>query len=87
MADTTTAKLVINSTISTPGARYMCSAIENFYLGTPMSQFEYMHLHISIIPDKIIVAYNLLPKVHNGHAYIEIQKGMGVWMTAGRYSS
>ena len=35
-ADTTTAKLVINSTISTKGAKYMCGDIKNFYLGTPM---------------------------------------------------
>ena len=36
-ADLTTAKLVINITISTPGARYMCGNVKNFYLGTPMA--------------------------------------------------
>ena len=35
-ADTTTAKIIINSTISTPGAKFMCGDIKNFYLGTPM---------------------------------------------------
>eukprot|EP00957_Ditylum_brightwellii_P159296 12125681-Ditylum_brightwellii.AAC.1 len=37
-ADTTTAKLHINSTISTIGARYMYADIKNFYLGTPMEK-------------------------------------------------
>ena len=51
-ADLTTAKLVINSTISTPGARYMCGDVQNFYLGTPMDRYENMRLTISIIPKK-----------------------------------
>eukprot|EP00957_Ditylum_brightwellii_P030592 2318239-Ditylum_brightwellii.AAC.1 len=34
--DTTTAKCVINSTISTPDAKFMCLDAKNFYLGTPM---------------------------------------------------
>ena len=50
--------------------------LKNFYLNTPMERFEYMRLPITIIPDKIIQQYNLLPKVHNGYVYIEICKGM-----------
>ena len=49
-ADLTTAKLFINSTISTPGARYMCGDVKNFYLGTPMARYENMRLTIAIIP-------------------------------------
>jgi hypothetical protein len=75
-ADPTTAKLVINQTLSTPHAKYMCGDIKNFYLGTPMSRYEYMHLPINIIPQEIIEAYNIMPLVHNGHVYIEIQRGM-----------
>jgi hypothetical protein len=41
-ADPTTAKLVINQTLSKPHAKYMCGDIKNFYLGTPMSRYEYM---------------------------------------------
>ncbi len=41
-ADLTTAKILWNSTISTPGARFMCMDIKNFYLNTPMDQREYM---------------------------------------------
>jgi hypothetical protein len=75
-ADTTTAKLVINSTISTPNARYMCGDIKNFYLGTPMARYKYMRLPITIIPQEIIDEYNLLDIVHNGFIYMEIRRGM-----------
>ena len=34
--DITTAKPIINSTIFTPRAKYMCCNIINFYLGTPL---------------------------------------------------
>ena len=50
--------------------------IKNFYLGTPMARYEYMWLPINIIPQEIIDHYNLLPKVHNGRVYMEIQRGM-----------
>ena len=39
-SDLTTVKLVINITISTPRARYMCCDIGNFYLGTPLDRYE-----------------------------------------------
>ena len=50
-ADITTAKLIINSTISMPGARYMCCDLENFFLVTPLSQYEYIKLPIDILPE------------------------------------
>jgi hypothetical protein len=75
-ADPTTAKLVMNHTLSTNNAKYMCGDIKNFYLGTPMARFEYMRLPIAIIPQEIIDAYDLLPMVHNDHVYIEIRRGM-----------
>lgn len=75
-ADTTTAKLVVNSTISTPKAKYMCGDIKNFYLGTPMARYEYMRLPIKLIPDEIIDAYDLRPMLHKDHVYMEIRRGM-----------
>ena len=75
-ADTTTAKLVINSTISTPQAKYMCGDIKNFYLGTPMARYEYMRMPIQLIPDEIIKAYDLHSKTHKGNIYMEIRRGM-----------
>jgi hypothetical protein len=49
-ADLTTSKCLCNSTISTEGAKYMCLDVKNFYLGTPMESFEYMHIPIKLIP-------------------------------------
>jgi hypothetical protein len=74
--DKTTAKLLINSVVSTPDAKFMGHDIRNYYLGTPMDCYEYMRLPINLIPDEIIREYNLLPLNHNGYVYIEIRKGM-----------
>ena len=72
----TIAKLVINSTISTPRARYMCCDLDNFYLGTPLDRYEYIRLSIKIFPQKVMHAYNLLGLVQNDYVYCEIQCGM-----------
>ena len=53
-ADILTFKLLINSTISTPGARFICLDVKNFYLNTPMKRPEYMRLPIELIPQEII---------------------------------
>ena len=58
-ADLTTCKVLLNSTISTPNARFATIDIKNFYLNTPLDSFKYMQLPISIIPSEIIEAYNL----------------------------
>jgi hypothetical protein len=41
-----------------------------------MDTFEYMRIPTKLIPHEIIVQYNLLPLVSDGHVYIEVQKGM-----------
>lgn len=46
------------------------------YLNTPLSTFEYVRLPINIIPEIMIMQYNLLSLVVDGSIYIEIQKGM-----------
>jgi hypothetical protein len=35
-----------------------------------------MHNPIKLIPQEIIMQYNLIPLVSDGHVYIEVQKGM-----------
>ena len=50
--------------------------IRNFYLGTPLTRFEYMRIPISAIPDDVIAHYNLLPLVQNGFIMVEIRKGL-----------
>ncbi len=44
-ANLLTARLLINSTISTPNAIYMTMDIKDFYLNTPMARYKYMQLH------------------------------------------
>ena len=62
-ADSTIAKMIFNSTISTPGARFYCFDISNFYLGTPISRYEYMTVPVWAIPDRILDEYNLRPLI------------------------
>jgi len=75
-ADLTTAKILFNSGVSTPDAKFMGIDQKNFYLNTPMERYKYTRLPINIIPGKIILQYNLLPLVHNGYVYMEIRQGM-----------
>ena len=50
----------------------MCCDLGKFYLGTLLDQYEYSHLTMKSIPQKIIDAYNLLGLIHNGYVYCEI---------------
>ena len=76
-ADLLTVKLLINSIISTPGAKFMTMDIKDFYLNTPMARYEYMRLKILDIPDDVIEHYNLREiATPDGFIYCEIQKGM-----------
>ena len=49
-ADLITAKLILNSVLSTKNAEFMCADIDNFYLKKPMDRYEYMKLPLDIIP-------------------------------------
>jgi hypothetical protein len=75
--DLLTIKLLINSVISTLGARFFMMDINNLYLCTPMMRYEYTQLKLSDMPDDIITHYHL----HNiatpdGYVYCEICQGM-----------
>ena len=67
-----TTKCLLNSTISTPGARFITLDIKNFYYNTPIGRYEYMKISLAIIPDEIIAQYNLLQLASNGWVYLEI---------------
>ena len=53
-SDMTTAKLLFNSVISTPGARFITLNLKNFYLKTPLPQPRYMKIKIDILLNEII---------------------------------
>ncbi len=59
-ANLLTIKLLINSVISTPGARFFTVDIKNFYLCMPMSRYEYMRLKLSNMLEDVIAHYHLL---------------------------
>jgi hypothetical protein len=75
-ADITTFKILINSTLSTEDVEMMVMDIKKYYVGTPLPRYEYMRLHLSIIPDEIITKYNLRAILVGGWVYLEICKGM-----------
>ncbi len=59
IADMALVKILLNSIISTKGARCVMIHIKDFYLNTPMKRFEYMKLKITDIPEEIIWEYRL----------------------------
>jgi hypothetical protein len=76
-ADLLTVKLLINSTIRTPNAKYMTMDIKDFYLNTPMAQYEYMQLQIANMPDNVIKHYHLIDfTTPDRYVYCKMQKGM-----------
>ena len=76
VADMTTFKILVNSTLSTPGTKWLGLDIKNYYLGTPMDNYEYMFIPINQIPQEIIDHYKLHNIVHKGKVYVEIRHGM-----------
>jgi hypothetical protein len=75
--DLLTVKILINSIISTPGAKFMTTDIKDFYLNTPMARYKYMQLRIADMREDVIKHYNLREKATpNGYIYCEIQKGI-----------
>jgi hypothetical protein len=75
-ANLSTVKLLPNSVISTPGARFATFNLKDFYLGTPMARKEYMRIPLASIPQFIMDQYALHDRAHTGLVLVEICKGM-----------
>jgi hypothetical protein len=73
-ADLKTIKLLINSVISTPSAKFMTIDIKDFYLGTILPRSEYMRISINHMSRKFAEENNLTDE--NGYYYVEIVKGI-----------
>ena len=86
-ASIVTAKILINSVISTEGARYSVIDIKNMYYGSPMDEYEYMKIRYDEIPEEIKVQYNLGTLEHKGYVYIQIRKGMPGLKQAGKIAN
>jgi hypothetical protein len=76
MADIMMAKLLWNSVLSTPRAKYMTLDIKNFYLSASLDRFKYMRIPFALFPLWIVKQYALKDKVLNGHIYLEMQRAM-----------
>jgi len=75
-ADLITSKILWNSVLSTPNAKYMTVDIKNFYLNTPLDRYEYMRIPLTLIPQHMIDQHDLTSKAKGGFVYCEIQKGI-----------
>ena len=53
-ADLSTSKILINSTLSTPGAKLCSFDLFNMYLNTDLTTNEYLLIHINRIPLEFI---------------------------------
>ena len=68
-ADITTTKIIWNSVISTEGARYACLDVGDFYLETPLEEYEYMKMPLALFPPWTHEQYDLDEHAHNGFVY------------------
>jgi len=76
-ADLLTVKLMFNSIISTPNAKFMTIDNKDFYLMTPMDRFEYFRMKSELFPQDIIKEYGLRDKVDaDGNIFCEVRRGM-----------
>ena len=49
-ADLLTVKLLLNSVVSTPNAKFMTLDLKDFYLMTPMKRYEYFRIKLNCSP-------------------------------------
>jgi hypothetical protein len=75
-ADLSIVKMLLNSIISTPHAHFATFDLNDFYLGTPTTRKEYMHISINSIPQSVVDQYHLIDLVLNGCVRVEISRGM-----------
>ncbi len=76
-ANLLTVTIMFNSVISTPNVKYMMIDIKDFYLMTPMGQYEYFLMKLELFPPDIIDKYGLRDKVDaDGNVFCKVQHGM-----------
>jgi hypothetical protein len=73
-ADMSTVKVILNDAIFLPDGKYMTMDLSNFYLETPMDNYEYTCIPIWVVPNAIIEEYNLAS--HLGRFLQDIENGM-----------
>jgi hypothetical protein len=76
IAGLTTAKMLFNSTISTPGAKFLVIDIVFLNLNTPLERYEYMVIMMASLPQEVIYKYCLDDLAVDGKVYVKIHKGI-----------
>lgn len=87
-ADLMAVKLLLNSVISTPGARFVTLDIKFFNLNSPMEEPGFQHMKIEYLPQDFIGHYNLKDTVDaKGNLYTRVKKGMYGLPQAGKMAN
>jgi hypothetical protein len=71
-----TVMILLNATVSEPGARFTTADIKDFFLMYELGRPEYMWIPLSQIPNRIQTAYTVAEYVVNGRVMVEITKGI-----------
>ena len=70
-------KLLLNSVVSTLGAKFFTAYISNFYLMKPLKRKEYVRLKLSDIYEDVVENFNLKTKsTKDGYIFIAIKRRM-----------
>jgi hypothetical protein len=73
-ANLLTAKLMLNSIISTPNAKFITIDLKDFYLLTPMSQYEYFRMKLDLFSQDVIDEYSLQNKIDaDGNIFCKVK--------------
>jgi hypothetical protein len=72
-ANLLTVKILLNSIILMPNAKFMTINIKDFYLNTPMERYKYFSMKLDLFPEDVIHEYNLHNKVDtNGNVHCKV---------------
>ena len=71
-----TIKILLNSVLSTPGAKFASLDIKDFYLQSDLPEPEYLMVPFSLFSPDIVQDFNLKDKVSNNMVYGKVVKAM-----------
>ena len=86
-ASLATVKLLLNSVVSTKGAKFTTADIKDFFYASFLTDPEYMKMKLKIIPQEIINQYQLQDLEKDGWVYMKIVKGMPGFKQAARFAN
>jgi len=69
-------KILLNSVVSDPNAKFMTADIKDFYLGTPLPTVEYMRIKLDHIPAHVIEQHGMAAYARHGAVIVAVHKGI-----------